>query len=222
MPRVHQQRRIETLTCTQHGTNNAIETLERRLFNLPSDYSERLVAIGSGNTETGNDPHKVAEWIRHNGLVDEKVLPFDDSIETWEQYFSPNPLTNELSNKAKLWLKNREFKHEWVFQGGSIQNKQKMLLEALQYSPIGVSVDAWKRNDDGLYVKTPGDRDNHWTIIVRGEKKKPWKVLDSYYDDDFIKELDWNYDFNFAKLYVLNYVEKKECWLKNYFKQLWL
>lgn len=208
----YQSRIIETFSCTQFATLNAIETLERRLWQINSNHAERPVAIGSENGPSGNDPHKVAEWIRKNGLNDEKELPFDDSIMSLEQYMSPNPLTKELMENAKKWLKTRSFLHEYVFTGGSIQSKQEKLLEALLYSPVGVSVDAWQKNGN-VYTKTPGSQDNHWTLLVSGEKGKPWHVFDSYYDDDFIKELDWNYDFGIAKFYVINEVQIQVNWL---------
>ncbi|HEC66973.1 MAG TPA: hypothetical protein ENI23_16985 [bacterium] len=199
-----QKRLIETYTCTEYGTEEAIETLEKRLFLKDENHSERLVAIGSKNKPTGNDPHIVAEWIRKNGLVNEEVLPFDDTITSWSQYFSPNPLTQKLKDKAKEWLTEYTFNHEWVFKGGSLKEKQKKLLEALQYSPVCVSVHAWKKRG-GVYVKDRGDRDTHWTLLVKGNEGKPWIIRDSYLDDgNFMKKLDWNYPFGFAKLYILN------------------
>lgn len=200
-----QRRRIETSSCTEFGTTNAIETLESRQFSSVSNYSERFVAIGSGNDENGNDPHVVAEWIRANGLVGESILPFDDSIDSFAKYLSPNPLTQELKDIGKQWLTIYKLNHEYVFKDeDSLKDKQKKLLEALQYSPIGVSVTAWRKGSDSYY-KEPGDQDNHWTLLINGEEGKPWTVNDSYLDDgEFIKKLDWNYDFGTAKLYILN------------------
>lgn len=209
-----QQRKIETSSCSEYGTLNAIETLERKLFGLSSNYSERFVAIGAGNTEQGNDPHIVAEWIRHNGIVNEVVLPFTNEITSFEIFMTPNPLTDNYLNEAKKWLDVRLFNHEWVFsEKDSLKNKQTKLLEALTYSPVGISVSAW-RKEGNIYIKNPDEQDNHWTLLVAGKSGKPWKVFDSYMDDDFIKELDWNYPFGFAKSYSLK--EIKVGFLKSY------
>ena len=210
-----QQRKIETSSCPEFGTLNGIETLEKRLFGVSSNYSERFVSIGAGNTEQGNSPHTVAEWIRHNGLVDETVLPFTDEITSWNEYMTPNPLTAHYLKGGLKWLTKRTFNHEWVFLGGdSIQKKQEQLWEALLYSPVGISVTAWKKKGD-LYVKNPDEQDNHWCLLVSAREGKHWLVLDSYMDDDFIKELSWDYNFGFAKLYSLK--EIKVGFLKSYF-----
>ena len=211
-----QQRLIETSSCTEFGTLNIIEMLQRRLYGIEPDYSERFVAIGSGNSPDGNDPHIVAEWIRKNGLVNEKDLPFDDSLRTWSDYFSPNPLTNQLLGKGQRWLKQYNFQHEWVFTGGTIEQKQQKLLEALQYSPIGVSVRAWTRNGTSRYVKPAGAQDNHWCVLAGAVNGSHWLIYDSYTDDDFVKELDWQYDFGFAKLFSITETTK-QCFLTKLF-----
>lgn len=212
-----QKRNIETYSCTEFGTLHAIEILAHRKFTDPSDYSERFVAIGAQNNPTGNDPQVVAEWIRHNGLVLEQVLPFNDSITSFEEYLSPDPLTTELTTKAKKWLQQYDFKHEYVFHNNvPLGNKQERLLEALQYSPIGISVTAWRKKGK-LYVKNQGEPDNHWTVLVAGERGKSWHVFDSYQDDgNFIKELAWDYDFGYAKLYHLTKAKKKSLFQKWY------
>jgi len=204
-----QKRMIETNSCTQFGWLNAIETFEKFKTGKDKNYSERLVAIGSENSPAGNDPHVVAEWIRKNGLVDEAYLAFDDSIKTREEYMSPNPLPCSLRRKAKQWKKSFDFKHEWVFHNKlPLKKKQEQLLEALNYSPVCVSVTAWKKRD-GLYYKNSNDQDNHWTLMTKGRRNKPWLIFDSYLDDEaYLKELSWDYDFSFAKLFSLEVLKR--------------
>ena len=209
-----QSRTIETSSCSEFGTLNGIETLEKRLFGVSSDYSERLVSIGAQNTPQGNSPHIVAEWIRHNGLVNETILPFTGEITSWEEYMTPNPLTEELLSEAKKWLEIKVFNHEWVFNPQeSVKAKQEKLWESLRYSPIGISVSAWRKEND-LYVKEKGEQDNHWCLLVGAKKNSHWIVFDSYMDDDFIKELEWDYDFNIAKSFFITKVYRG--FLKNY------
>lgn len=206
-PGEHQKKLIETSNCTQFATISAAQTLERMLHGKTKDYSERAVAIGSGNTITGNSPHRVAEWIRKNGLPTEDVLPFNETIASWEEYMTPNPLTNSIIRQAKKFP--HTLNHEWVFFGGTPEQKREKLWEALQYSPLGVSVVAWQR-DGKYYVKSFGQADTHWTLLVAGEYEKHWLIFDSYMDDNWYKELRWDYDFGFSKLYILN--SKITCW----------
>lgn len=201
-----QRRNIETSSCTQYGTQNAIETLEKRLFRKTKNYSERFTAIGANNSKEGNDPHIVAEHIRKNGLLEEDYLPFTDEILTWEEYMSPDPLPRKLIRKAKKWLKIRKFNHEWIAPKGADKKvRLERIKEALQYSPIGVSVDAWNEKN-GIYYKEDGAPDNHWCLLV-AFKEYPI-VFDSYLDDGaFLKKLDKNYDFGFAKLFTLEEIK---------------
>lgn len=204
-----QIRKIETFSCTQFATENAIEIIEKKQFNRIANYSERALAIASGNSQFGNDPHKVAEIIRKGGLANEASLPFTDTIASWDDFMSPRPLTIDIIEEGLLWLERYNFYHEWVFTNGTLKEKQNKLWEALLYSPLGVSVDAWKF-DGEKYVKNEGDRDNHWTLLVDASWGKSWTIYDSYLDDqDYIKYLDWNYDFGFSKLYVLNKIPKR-------------
>ena len=60
--------------------------------------------------------------------------------------------------------------------------------------------------------------------MVAGEKGKNWHVFDSYdeTDGDFIKELDWNYDFGFSKGFFITEITEntQECRLVNLAKLL--
>lgn len=197
-----QRRNIETSSCTEYGTLNAIETLENKKLGYNGDYSERFVAIGAENTPQGNDPHTVAEWIRKNGLVDEIDLPFTDGFSSWHEYMQPSPLTKNLTKQGKRWVRNNNFKHEWVApKGTSTKERLERIKDALRYSPIGVSVDAWKEKN-GVYYKEQGAPDNHWTLLVAW-KENPI-IYDSYVaDGKYLKKLDKQYDFGYAKTYTL-------------------
>lgn len=218
-----QRRTIETSSCTEFGSLNGIETLEKKLFGKTENYSERLLAIGAGNTEQGNDPHTVLEYIRHYGLANEKVLPFTDEIKSFEEYLNPRPLTRNYEQVMAKWLKRRDFKHEWVFdKSASLEEKQSKLLESLTYSPLGISVAAWHKDGD-LYVKADNEPDNHWTLLVGCKPNEQWIVYDSYLDDgEYIKHLDWHYSFQFAKLFILNQKTPQTFWLfwQSYFGEL--
>lgn len=202
LPEAENQKKngLETMNCTVYNTLQCLEILFNRKFGIKKDYSERFGGITAETTLNGNQPHKVIEAVRKVGLLEDSILPFSDDIDTWDKYYSPKPMTNDLLEKAGEILKKYEIGHEWVLTGSPITYKQEVLKEALRFSPIGVSVVAWKERN-GLYFKEKGEPDNHWTVLYGFEDGKKWLIFDSY--DGHKKELEWNYDFTFAKRYSI-------------------
>ena len=157
------------------------------------------MAIASNNSEAGNDPNITAETLRKQGALNEEDLPFTDEIKSWQEYMTPNPLPTYLTVKAKRW--GYDFKHEWV------DVKPESLWQALQFSSLGVSVMAWRKEGE-FYVKEKGERDTHWTAIVTGKYKEYWVVDDSYLDNgERFKKLPWLYPFGYSKLYFIEKVK---------------
>ncbi len=118
-----QARNFETNSCTSFGTINAVQSIFKELFKLDINYSERFLATGSGidPSKGGNDPHKVAEWARKNGFVDEVDLPFDSTLNNLTEYYAP--LTEQTLEKGKEWLEKWTFKHDWLSDGGLIDKE---------------------------------------------------------------------------------------------------
>jgi hypothetical protein len=205
LPEFEHQRRhgLETYNCTNFGTLNALEILHRRLYNLEENYSERYLGVLSNTSQQGNEPHAVAETIRKYGCIPEEFLPWSDHIDTWNEYYSPRPMTQNYVNIGEHWKDNYDFGHEWVWTWSSLSltKKQELLMEHLKESPIGISVYAWTKNPQGLYYKPSGYRDNHWVVLVGYEHKKYWLVYDSY--NEKVKKVDWNNNFSWAKKYYL-------------------
>jgi hypothetical protein len=176
---------IDPQACTNFGTSNALETLIKYHLSQDRNYSDRYFAKLSGTDpyKGGNSPHKVAEWLRKNGDVLESEWPMDHTIDTLEKYYAEPPL--QLQTSAKKLPVELEITHEWVpADPDSIYN-------ALQFSPLGVSVSAWNEVD-GLYVKNQPE--NHWCVLVFAEYGKYWLVLDSYPDDGQpYKKLHWDH-----------------------------
>lgn len=220
LPKGEHQARLyfDTYGCTIYNTLAPIEIIERKLFGEESEYAERPVYIGTNTAPPGNNPHVIAEWIRKNGLVPEVLLPFTDELKNLQEYMSPKPLTTDIVWAGKDWIYKKDFGHDWVFVGGTPQEKEERLQEALRRSPISVSVTAWKERN-GIYYKEDSDIDNHWTVLVAYEDDYPI-IQDSY--EPFIKKLEKNYSFGFAKRYTIT---KKNLYkkvgflelLKNYF-----
>ena len=199
-----QRKKFETYNCTSFNTLDCIQRLLKRL-GIDENYSDRFTGITAGTKEGGNDPHTVAEALRKNGLIPEDLLPFSDNLKNLDEYYSFKGADEAKCRKAGLaWLDRFEFGHEYVFHP-SDTNKQEKMMEALKYSPLGVSVDAWNEYE-GVYIKDQGARDNHWTVCVVGfVKDKYWIIDDSYLaGGNNFKKLAWNYDFGWAKRYHIS------------------
>jgi len=191
-----QARRVETMACTCYNTLTPIDILERRLFGTNFDYSERFTAILANIGYNGGSPHTAAEVIRKTGLLLDARLPFDDTIESWSQYYSPKPMVEPYFTEARQWLNAKTFGHEWI----AAPITPEKLKEALKYSPLGIGAYAWRINSQGLFYN-PGYTENHWTTLVGYVDGQYWLVRDSY--DPYTKKLVWDYPFHFAKRYVV-------------------
>ena len=198
---------FEDNACASFGTNNAIETLvnftEKR---VDANYSDRALAIGSGTEPTeGADPHSVAEYARNTlGFADESVLPFNDSVKTLDEFYSPKPLTQSIIDAGNKWFKKYSFRHGWIWSGNpSPTTKITLLKDALQKGSVCVSVSAWFQEKE--YYKPIGYIDNHFVQLVKFDGENP-VIFDSYADGDsdpFLKTLTPLYDFSVAKFYYL-------------------
>jgi hypothetical protein len=191
---------VETMNCSNYGTLSALEILCRRKYGITHNFhnfSERYTGVMTGTGRAGNSPHKVIEVIRkYAGVVQESVLPFDDTVKTWEQYYSG--VTFGLKLKGVSWLKEWNVQHEWVLNG-EVENWREQLKEGLKYSPLGIAVHAW-HEEGGKFIRT--GTDNHWVVLVGYVEGKRWIVYDSY--EKFLKELDWDYGFTRAKRYHID------------------
>lgn len=192
------KRDIESSACATFGTINCIEILMEEMgLGKDFDYSERFIALLSGTTKQGNSPTKVAEAIRKYGLIPQSMMPFDDSIKSWEDFMSWKGVDKDKCLAAgRQWLKRYEFGYDLVWKGDiSPEDKAKLMDEARKYSPLGISVFAWL-SDNGIYYKLSGADDNHW---VAQHKKDT--ALDTY--DPYEKKLRTNYDHMIALRYVI-------------------
>ena len=197
---------IDTYNCSNYGTLNALETIGRKKYGnvFQSNLSERYTGVLTGTIPgVGNDPQKVIENIRtFCGVVPEVFLPFDNTINTVQKYYSPNPMPYWLFATGKHWLKKYKVSHSWVFlNNDTLAEKQRKMKDALQYSPLGCAGYAWDQHADGLYYGHPTIF-NHWYMVFDFEDGKYWLAYDSY--DKTIKKLAWNYNFGYSKMYGLD------------------
>lgn len=192
-----QAKNFETFNCTAFATCNIIEILTKRKYNEDVNYSDRFLGIVAGTRPPGNDPLKVAQAVRDNGLVPE-YSHFSLPAETVDDYYSFGDNEKDLRSIGKSWLDSWEFRYDIV------PTTPETMMEALRYSPLGVAVYGWIKEGE-YYVRPEGVSPNHWTVAVVGYKEgQYWLIYDSYEDSDSpIKKLPWNYKFGFCVRYSL-------------------
>jgi hypothetical protein len=190
-----QKKQTESWNCTSFGLLNALEVLMYRLYGGSPNYSDRGLGIFAGTTKGGNDPQTVHEALRKQGAFPEYLLPFASDIKDYTDYYSWRGGVEEMCRElAEEWLDTFEFHHEWVFTRAG--DTQADMMDALDYSPLGVSVKAWAV-ENGLYIKETEGNSNHWTMCYGYVPGRHWKIYDSY--DNTNKRLAWDYKFDFCK-----------------------
>lgn len=195
---------LETMACTIYHSLDAWETLAQFLgfSDFPKNCSERFSAIIAEISSTGGSPQRSCEAIRRFGVIREDDLPFDATIQTWADYYSPNPMTQKLLDLGKQMLSKFVFGHEYIFNGPMpLAQKQANLIAALERGTVCVSMYAWRQRGS-RYYKLPNDRDQHWIQLVDFKEGEYWIIRDSY--TPFDKRIEWDTDFESAKLYFLD------------------
>lgn len=201
---------FDTVACTIFNTIHAICTIQEEKYGIKDEnYSERWISILSNNTKAGNDPIRVAQAIRDYGLIPDSMLPFDETITSWEEYNSFKGGSERACYAAgQQWLKRWNFGYERVWNGDiPPELKIEKIKQTLTLSPVGAAVFAWIEND-GVFVKPQGEFDNHWTMITYVNKDNNPMADDSY--DPFEKTLEKNYDFSLAIRYHVDKIETPE------------
>lgn len=218
LPAVEPQNKyFETYCCTVFNTIKPVCILAKRKFGEDWDKAERfnsvLANIISGH---GGSPHTASETIRKNGVIEQSSLPWTEDLYNFWRYARPNPMTEPYLTEGNQWLRSYTFGHDWVYSLGSSRLKQwfasvgyklgfktiqEAMMDALQYSPLGVSVYAWQLRN-GLAYKNTWQQDNHWTCCVGYVKDQYWIIYDSYLNCNI--KCEWGYPFGFVKRYSLD------------------
>lgn len=197
-----QDKGFSSMACTSFGTLNCVEALERQEFGDTTEYSDRFLAGMSGTTQYGNDPNTVAETLRKKGCALEADWPYGADITTWGQFYQTPPYN--IITSALQFIAEYDFGHEWG------KNDQASMMDALRYSPLGVTVYAWNQPDsDGIYHRN-GMSSEHWVMIYGFVANHYWKCFDSY--DNTHKKLAWDFGFELVKKYTLHKQVIREDW----------
>jgi len=207
LPEVERQNAIfETWNCTSYATNAVFEMLLRRLGSTLGDRSDRALALKAKTKPPGNDPHVVAQAAHDYGLVAETSLPYKNLNNVDEYYSYKGGVEYQCDLEGQDFLMKYDVGHEYVINGGaSKEERTKRMKEALQYSPLGVSVTAWNQTN-GVYVDG-GQPNNHWTAVY-GWNDQGWKCFDSY--DSTLKILSYDHKIEVVKRYLLSPSTRKE------------
>ena len=190
LPTVEDQlsRGFDPLSCASYGTLNVAEIYLRRVFGEERDYSDRFLAFQTGTRDKfGNDPHFVCEWLRHSGDVPEDKWPFLAEVDTYDRYYAEPPA--HLSDEAKTFTTEWSLKHDTV-RKGSYPTLQDAMWDALQYSPLGVSVGFNAMDEKGYVYKNGSMNDWHWCSIVGGLYGDHFLIFDSA--NGAIKKAAWS------------------------------
>ena len=210
-------RGIESSACYIEAQQHAIATIEEETYDeIDNNYSARFNALLSDGTEQGGDPIKGADSIRHDGLVKDSSMPFANEIQSWDDFHSWKGV-NEKAVRAEGKKYNKSLAHDIVFEREDfVDTKYKKLRQALKFCPPPVSVTAWYQDDDGVYIKPEGSRDNHLVELVYIDEDNHPYIRDTY--PPYLKKLDSFYDFDFGMRWTIS--KKKEQSEKSWFQNI--
>lgn len=199
---------VESSACFIEAQQHTIATIFEEQFDIKDqNFSSRFNLINSNASPDGGSPTKGADSIRHDGLIPDEMLAFNNDILSWLEFCSFKGGSElECVKAGQEWLKKWDPKYDIVFtKHEPVLNKYKKLKKALQYSPVPASVCAWIQDEYGTYVKPEGESDNHLVEIAYVDEQNCAYIWDTYYP--FLKKLAPMYDFDFAMRWS---VEKKE------------
>ena len=225
LPIVESQRNahLDFSSCVSFSATNCIEILLNRMImtmemsydnlrwltdngyidsNDKVNFSDRFTAKMSGTTKEGNYLTKVGDSIRNDGLVPESVWGVDDSIKTWDDYYSEIP-----ENIKALGLEfNKRFKinYEWVLAGSPNLNKVKEHLQQAPLQLASATCSPWNTTE---IIEGCGFTTNHATVLY-GFTENYLKDFDSY--NPYCKKLALNYGIAYVLKYVCEEIEQED------------
>lgn len=202
LPKKEIQRRgsLETQACTIFGSANAWETLANFYgFNdFPKDLAERYNAILANITPEGGYAHVSCETFRKFGALPEHLLPFSEDIRTWDYFYTPKPMDENLIKLGQDLLRKFVLGHEWIFNNTYPVDYAQKLKSALERGTVAISVYAWEKDGKYYVSRKPN---NHWLQLVDYKEGEYWEMFDHY--EPTLKRIAWDANFTSAKLYFL-------------------
>ena len=214
---------LDFSSCVSFSATNCIEILLNRMIekgemsepnltwlknnsyldeNGKLNFSDRFTAKMSGTTKAGNYLTKVGDSIRNDGLVPELIWPTDDSLETWEDYYSEIP--DNIKAIGLEFIKRFKINYEWVLCGSSDLEKIKENLKQAPLQLAAATCTPWNTSE---IINGCGFTTNHATVLY-GFTEEYIKDFDSY--NPWCKKLALDYGIAYALKYVCSEIEQEE------------
>lgn len=169
-----------------------------------NNLSQRFNAKMSGTSPSGNTTTAADNSIMNDGVCDESYWHRTADMD-WNTYYASIPSTIKI--QAKKSLKN------WVYKTYLISPDHQTMMMALDKGLLAATGYAWAKNEKGLYDDF-GYQPNHRFVVAGYVKGVKWIVRDSYPTDflidensteqEFVKELDWNFNFGEVRLITIS------------------
>ena len=225
-PEIQKSDFVDWMDCVTESAINCVQTLLKiqglDSYKFDYDKSKRFTATMSHTTVNGNSQYNVAQSVKNDGTVEEKKWDRNRSM-SWNSYYSMIP--QAIINLGKEFLKDIDIKYEWI------STTPQGLKEALKHGPVQVIGAAWAQRNGLYYSFGPANHAFMLFDYVEGEK---WRIYDSYPTDfmiddtatvqEFIKELEWDFNFENAIQFVVTpKTQKKTLFLtlKNMLDNIW-
>lgn len=191
-----QLKQIDPYTCVSFSALSALEIYAKAVHSLDINKSDKFTGVMSGTIPyKGNSFRNVAESIKRDWTVDEEVYPYNDT--TIDSYFKPVPQAIKdiaLADKPNYQYFYRYALTTWYFDNNDTREKEDVIVEALQYTPLQISIKyPTKKPVKGVYQAEHGE--NHAVVLVGFVYGKEWIIFDSYdpAGNGGIKRLAWDY-----------------------------
>lgn len=202
---------VDTMACVSFSALNCVEALFNKLWPTLSEDnkkwlgdngyltngrmngSDRFTAKMSGTTRQGNYLYKVADSIRHDGIVPESVWPFPfdqrNPVFDWDNFYSEIP--DDIIELGKEFARRFNILYEQVDIISQDYPDKMTIVDALRYAPLQVVVYAWPQPINGIY---PRVEENFVHAVALG--KPEYFIEDSYaINGVFQKQLATDYRF---------------------------
>lgn len=183
----------DTFACVTFSALNCLEVLTGK---KDSGYSDRYTAKQSGTTRQGNYLTKVADSIRHDGLVEESEWSWeprgDNPRYTWDEFYKDIP--QDVQDKGKEFAKKFDIQYEWV------PTDVVSLKKHLKQAPLQIVTQVC-----GGWNKPPvngcGFGTQHATMLYKIDDEG-YHIFDHY--EPFKKVLKSDYVIAYAMKYVIS------------------
>lgn len=202
---------FDTRACVSFSATNCIEaqvnfmlekgeiTREEIADWLDSDgnfnLSDRFLAKMSGTTFNGNTLQKVADTLRHIGIVSEKDWHYPrlqrEPVFDWDEYYQEPP--QWVKDKALKFLEIFEIKYEWVVENHA---------EHLKHAPLQISLPLCPDWNTGEVPACGLTNATHAVTLFNILINKAHEIFDSY--NPFAKTLAPGYPIPWAMKIIIN------------------